>query len=1233
MTPEMTLYIKRAKVSFFVANEIFTCDSINYVKLGIGNRTLEWLVDTGASLSAIKYECLENINARIYNSKLEVNGIGGSLRSEGFVYLKLEYNNKYFEHKFYVFRNLPCKTIGIIGQDFIKTHLGIINYIDNTLSLGGQNGTCVPLHFSEFSYSMTISPRCEVLKYVPTKVNYDCVVLPKELAEGVYMASVITTPRKGKIPIRIMNTTDRHIKVNLSNMEVHKLDDYDYCQFSDSAVRSSDRIKKLFSLLKLDYLGKEEQLAIEQVCAKFSDVFHLPGDKLTYTNIYEQKITLKDNVCPVYRKQYRIPFAQKNEVNRQVDEMLKNNVIEEASSEWSSPLLLVPKKEDRSGERKWRVVIDYRQLNERIQDDKFPLPNINEILDSLSGAMYYSHCDLSQGYFQCRIKKESRKYTAFTTDKGQYQMCRLPMGLKISPSAFSRLMTVAMSGLNHDKCLIYQDDLIIWGRNLNEHNANLMSVFSRLRKVNLKLNPLKCEFLKRQVLYLGHIISSKGILPDPNKVSVINNYPRPTSVDDVKRFVAFANYYRKFIRNFAHIVIPLNKLCRKNIAFEWTKECESSFIRLKECLSNPPVLDYPDFSEKNRFILQTDSSGFAVGSVLCNGNGKPVAYASRSLNKGELNYPIIEKELLAIVWAVKYFRPYLFGKKFTIRTDHKPLLYLFSMKDPSSRLTKFRLSLEQYDFDVEYVKGKENVAADALSRIIVTSNDFKEMYEKVVCVMTRAQARRMEEIECEDELQYDTSTGFRSDQPRLVEILKKQENDLELSIIPYINLRRLLKKYSTIIWSATRRILFIPSIYSVFICQNTLSTISRDELLKELAIFCKQNNIEELVIIKNKLNRWFIEWLASYIKANNEWPTHYPKFCIIRDVRKINSEDEKKVIMNDFHLLPSSGHTGIRRMVNNIKKYYYWPNLEKDVRNYIGKCDKCQTQKYTKFVKEPLTITTTASSSFEKVFLDLIGPLDRDDQGNTYILTLQCEITKYVEAYPLKTKTTQEVARAFAENFILRYGIPREIATDRGSEFISGTMRELCNILKVNQLMSTAYHHESIGSLENTHKMLGSYLRIQTNNNPSSWSSWVQYWCFSYNTTVHTETRYTPFELVFGQVCRLPNSLSNSVQPLYNYENYPLEFKYRLQRAQSDARKNLLNSKILRKKKFDQHIKPFSYKKGDKLYLKNETGSKLDSLYTGPYEVVLDNQPNVTIVKDGKEIIVHKNRTKPFNIC
>lgn len=1184
------------------------------------------MIDSGASISAVKLDTIRHMNLELTHCVESVNGIGGQLQTLGYVFINLSINGQSYNNKFYVLPDLPCATDGILGLDFLRKHKGYLDFEKNTLQLHSPSSDQVslPINMGSSIYNncITLSPRCESIHYVSVLMNEECVVSAKQLCDGVFLASAIVLPAQGKIPIKILNTRDEFVKLNFFIPELERLSNFNLCSFDKHTV-DSDRVKSLFSALNLTHLNLEERKSIESLCAKFSDVFYLPGDKITTTSVYKQSISLKDNVKPIFTKPYRLPQTQTKEVQQQINKMLKQGIIEETKSEWSSPVLLVPKKLDATGEKKWRLVIDYRKINNCIDEDRFPLPNITEIIDSLAGSIYFSHLDLYQGYYSVELEQDSRKYTAFGS--GQYQMTRMPMGLKTSPNAFSRMMTVAMTGLNYEKCLVYMDDLIIFGRNLQSHNKNLLDVFYRLRDVKLKLNPAKCDFLKKQILYLGHVVSDTGISPDPEKISVIKNYPVPTNADETRRFVAFANYYRKFIPNFAEKARPLNELNKKNSQFIWDTCCQNAFETLKNSLITSPVLQYPDFSNNNQFVLQTDASGYAIGAVLTNKDGRPVAYASRGLNKAEKNYATIEKELLAIVWAIKYFRPYLYGRSFKILTDHRPLIYLFNMRDPSSRLMKFRMIIEEYDFTIEYVRGKNNAAADALSRICITSDDLKEMNEKVVNVMTRSRYRQIIDNQQQDMTNM-VSTNVWPDQPSVVDMHKKPLDGVEMRFIEEKQLKelRVLNK----ITNENNIFSYVPSKKTIFINPTSRAQITRAEFVGELGKFCKLINVDEIYLIKNNENGTFVEQITSQIRNIKNWSG--PRLCIIKGVQRIFNKDTQRVILNDFHLLPTSGHAGIRRMTNNIKKYYFWPGIYRDVEQFVKRCDDCQKKKHSVPVKEPMVITTTAQTAFDKIFLDTVGPIYTDNNNYNYILTIQCELSKYVEAYPLASKSATEVARAFVNNFILRYGIPREIATDRGSEFISATMKEVCNLLNITQLNSTAYHHQSIGSLENTHKHLGAFLRIQTDSHPETWSSWLPYWCFSYNTSVHTETRYTPFELVYGKKCNLPSNILKSIDPLYNTDDYPLELKYRLQVSHKEAQQNLIRSKSIRKSKYDKYINPITYKPNDLVLVKMETGNKLENLYSGPYLVVKDEAPNVHIIKNGKTDIIHKNRTKLY---
>lgn len=1226
-------YRRVGKICFFesqISEEVvYDIDGLNYVELIYNNQQLTFLLDTGASVSIFFKEYLGNNELVNSSRKTKISGISGSAFSQGSANIKLHVDNVTVGHEFLLMQQIDNSMQGILGADFFVQYKANINFETYRFSFYIDNRkVSIPIH-SHSDFCTYIPPRCEIIKYFKVDSNKQYVVVNDEVSDGVFVASSLVLPDKNSmIPVRILNVRDEQVRIKNFKPRIDDLENYNICKFDDNS-QSVERIERLLNLIKFQDLSKEEKMSLQKICAKFSDVFHLDGDPLTITNIFKQKIYLKESTTPIYTKPYKLPYSQKDEIHKQVDDMIKKGIIEETRSEWSSPLLIVPKKLDNSGQKKWRVVIDYRQLNKHIEDDRFPLPSISEILDSLSGAMYFSHLDLSQGYYQIELDPSSRPYTAFTTDRGQYQMTRVPMGLKTSPSGFSRAMTLAMSGLSHEICFIYLDDLIVFGNNLTVHNRNLAKVLQRLRNVNLKLNPSKCEFMRKEILYLGHIISSEGISPDPEKISTIKQYPQPQNADQTKRFIAFANYYRRFIKNFAHLAAPLNHLTRKGVTFTWTNECQTSFLKLKECLANPPVLQYPDFSDTNKFILKTDASGYALGAVLSNSDESPIAFASRSLNKSEKNYSTIEKELLSITWAVKHFRPYLYGRHFTIFTDHRPLIYLFGMTNPSSRLTKFRLTLEEYDYTIHYIKGKQNVVADALSRIEITSDELKAMAvktdQKIYAVTTRAQKIRQNQ-----QLKTDTLNNLPTDKrighPGIVEVLKCPDNFIELRPVMNEKFKSIFKKLNN--YYTSGNCVYDKNSNTIYIdCQVVRSMSTLEESLRHLKHICMQYQLPEVLVVRNNESAQFLKEL---LKVSSKIKELNIKITVLKGVKIITDLETRQLIINDYHILPTGGHAGIKRTYNNIKKHFSWNGLGKDVENFIKHCDDCQRYKHSKPNREPMSITSTASSAFEKILLDIVGPIETDSENNRYILTLQCDLTKFVEGYPLENKETVTIAKAFVNNFILRYGIPTVILTDQGTEFMSSVFKEVCQILGINKLNSTSYHHQTIGSLENSHKSLKNYLRIQISKHPETWSSWIPFWCFSYNNSVHTETKYTPYELVFGKVSILPSNVTNSIDPMYAFDNYPIELKFRLQTAWQDASKNLVSSKVKRKQIYDKKTNEISYKPGSKVLLKNESGNKVECLFKGPYFVVREDSPNITLQVDNKNIIVHKDRIKPY---
>ena len=393
--------------------------------------------------------------------------------------------------------------------------------------------------------------------------------------------------------------------------------------------------------------------------------------------------------------------------------MLEDGIIQTSFSPWNAPLLVVPKKKDVEGNARYRVVLDFRKLNELTVGDSYPLPNTSP------KAQYFTTLDLASGYHQIPMDGRDKEKTAFSTPQGHFEFNRMPFGLRNAPATFQRLMNTILMGLQGIDCFVYLDDLVIFGNSLKEHNIRLRKVMEKLREYNLKLQPEKCSFLCKEVGFLGHIITPERIKPDPEKIKAVEKYPVPTKLKEVQSFLGLAGYYRRFIPQYSKIARPLSKLTSDKTEFVWTTKQQYAFETLKNCLITAPVLAYPDFSKE--FIITTDASDVAIGAILSQGvigEDRPIAYASRVLNKAEKIYNTTEKELLAIVWATKQFRPYVYGTHFKVVTDHKALVWLFRVQDPGSRLIRWRIQLAEHDYEIIHKAGKANTNADALSRNI-----------------------------------------------------------------------------------------------------------------------------------------------------------------------------------------------------------------------------------------------------------------------------------------------------------------------------------------------------------------------------------------------------------------------------------------------------------------------------------------------------------------------------------
>lgn len=371
--------------------------------------------------------------------------------------------------------------------------------------------------------------------------------------------------------------------------------------------------------------------------------------------------------------------------------------------------------------------------------DAYPLPRIDESLDALGGSRWFSTLDMMSGYWQIEVDESDKQKTAFTSHKGLFEFNVMPFGLCNAAGTFERLMQTVCAGLRWDICLIYLDDIIVFSSTFEQHLERLESVFNRLQNAGLRLRSKKCSLFKHRVSYLGHVITENGVETDPQKVKCIRLWPTPTNVSDLRSFLGLCSYYRRFVKGFAAIANPLHGLTQKDKKFDWNADCETAFQDLKRLLVTSPVLALPDFSKQ--FVLDTDASGSGIGAVLSqiqDGAEQVISYGSRSLTKAERRYSITRKELLAVVHFIKTYRPYLYGRRFVLRTDHSALKWMMSFKEPEGQLARWLDTLSEYDFEIRHRAGRIHGNADALSRIDHDAGIWSKSERKPVAAITIA---------------------------------------------------------------------------------------------------------------------------------------------------------------------------------------------------------------------------------------------------------------------------------------------------------------------------------------------------------------------------------------------------------------------------------------------------------------------------------------------------------------
>ena len=458
-------------------------------------------------------------------------------------------------------------------------------------------------------------------------------------------------------------------------------------------------------------LTSEQREKVRELLIQHRAILSIGDHDVGRTHLVEHTIDTGDH-RPIRQALRRQPFQHQDYIDLETNRMLEYGIIEPAASPWASNVVLVTKKDG-----SLRFCVDYRRLNSITYKDSYPLPLIDNCLNALAGSSWYSTLDLRSGYYNIPIAKSDRDKSAFITCQGCFRFTVMPFGLTCAPSVFQRLMDVVLCGLSYQTCLVYLDDIIVFGRTFEEQLERLEEVFKRLRSANLKLKPSKCFLCQHSVEFLGHVVSEKGLTMQSSKIDAINDWTSCRDVSEVRAFMGLSSYYRRFVKDFSSIAAPLYGLTQKGAEFCWTAECQEAFDDLKRRLTSEPILALP--TDDGTYVLDTDASDFGLGAILSqnqNGQEKVIAYVSRTLGKSEQKYETTRKELLAIVTGLKQFRQYLLGRHFVIRTDHAALTWLRRTAKPMPQLARWLTFIEQFDYEIEHRPGTKHGNADGLSR-------------------------------------------------------------------------------------------------------------------------------------------------------------------------------------------------------------------------------------------------------------------------------------------------------------------------------------------------------------------------------------------------------------------------------------------------------------------------------------------------------------------------------------
>ena len=882
---------------------------------------------------------------------------------------------------------------------------------------------------------------------------------------------------------------------------------------------------------------------------------------------------------------------QKKSLEDEIDKMLDLGVIRPSRSPYSSRVVLVPKKGGGT-----RFAIDYREINKITKDDAYPLPNINEILDMVAGSSLFSCLDLTSAYWQLPMARDSIPLTAFVTHRGLYEFVRCPYGLKQAPSVFQRFMNSILAPVSHF-CLVYIDDVIIFSKSKEEHDDHLRQVFELLDAAHMQLKPSKCNLRQSEAQILGHVVSEKGISPDPEKTSAFRSMPAPVNRKEVRSFLGMCGYYMNLIPDYALVAGPLTNLKKEKVKFHWGIEQERAFQHLKTLMCSDLIVAAADPNKS--YKLYTDACAYAIGSILVqedeNGIERPIQYVSKQLQESQMRWPPIEREAFSIFYSIRKLHHYLYGARLTILTDHVACKCIFLQENKNSRVQRWSIALAEMGAEIQHRPGKNHLRADMLSRLRHTSQ-----------VESRADGFQVE-----------------SDDDEIIRFYEEIAEVLECDPFHCHCGRNTLDTPYSSWYTCQERREMSPSDFSTEYSEVSLleditppwefDNLHPDDVKEE------QQGMEEYDLGRLDMDDYTL--IDGLLHTLNPPPGKdiYPRLVLPPSTRER--------CIRRAHL--EVGHQRMRKTMDRLNECYKWPKMTKDVQAYLSRCATCQAN-YVGPKDYPRPANMPIAKYPGQMFgIDLTGKFMTSPDGNNYVLTAIDYCSGWVEMRPVPSKHVKHMLKFIEEVILPDHGPPEVVVCDNAyrNTIVSAYLTGLgCDVR-----YCTPYHPESNSRCERSHKTIKSILRKLNADRGQEWERHLYPALWAYRISTSTVTSYSPYQLIYGRYPISPK------QKLYSYHHgdSPEELADRmdaLSQAFIEAARRTEESRLYNLERLENRATGPELRLGDTVMIYVEGKAALDRRYDGPYVVSRIRNAVITVVgARGERRTVNRKLLKKVN--